>query len=58
MAGVSGYGYPRQHDMATLLHQPDPNSTLFMPEHQRFEKDFALYDKFTREIDNRKKEMI
>ena len=30
----------------------------FLKERERFEKDFALYDKFKRESDLRKREMI
>jgi len=35
----------RNTDVRQLLHNSDPNSTLFIAENQRFDKDFSVFDK-------------
>ncbi len=32
-----------------LIHQADTKSTLYIPESERFDKDFSVYDKIKRE---------
>eukprot|EP01016_Furgasonia_blochmanni_P052514 TRINITY_DN8384_c0_g1_i4.p1 TRINITY_DN8384_c0_g1~~TRINITY_DN8384_c0_g1_i4.p1 ORF type:complete len:183 (-),score=47.90 TRINITY_DN8384_c0_g1_i4:237-785(-) len=44
--------------MRELLHNADPQSTLFLAENERFDKDFAVYDKQTRELQKVKREII
>ncbi|KAL4469373.1 hypothetical protein ABPG72_006009 [Tetrahymena utriculariae] len=39
----------RNTDVKQLLHNPDPKSTLFIPENQRFDKDFSVFDKQQRD---------
>ncbi|EGR27534.1 hypothetical protein IMG5_194420, partial [Ichthyophthirius multifiliis] len=46
----------RNTNVKQLLHNSDPTSTLFIPENQRFDKDFAVYDKALREQKFQQKE--
>eukprot|EP01017_Pseudomicrothorax_dubius_P050750 TRINITY_DN9655_c0_g1_i2.p1 TRINITY_DN9655_c0_g1~~TRINITY_DN9655_c0_g1_i2.p1 ORF type:complete len:213 (-),score=51.31 TRINITY_DN9655_c0_g1_i2:772-1410(-) len=39
-----------------ILHNASPQSTLFLPENERFDKDFAVYDKRERELQSMKKQ--
>jgi hypothetical protein len=38
-----------------LVNAPDPTSSHFLPENDRFNRDFAANDKVKREIENRRK---
>jgi hypothetical protein len=38
-----------------LVNAPDPNSSHFLPENDRFNRDFATNDKLKREQDNKRK---
>eukprot|EP01017_Pseudomicrothorax_dubius_P025546 TRINITY_DN2770_c0_g2_i4.p1 TRINITY_DN2770_c0_g2~~TRINITY_DN2770_c0_g2_i4.p1 ORF type:complete len:212 (+),score=46.81 TRINITY_DN2770_c0_g2_i4:329-964(+) len=45
----------RFQEMRDILHNSDPKSTLFCPENERFDKDFAVHDRRERELDNLRK---
>ncbi|EGR29852.1 hypothetical protein IMG5_147510, partial [Ichthyophthirius multifiliis] len=47
----------RNQDVKQLLHNADPQSSLFISENQRFDKDFAIYDKQQRELKLQQKEI-
>jgi hypothetical protein len=38
-----------------LLNNPDPTSSHFLPENDRFNRDFASYDKMKREIQHKQR---
>ncbi len=48
----------RNQDLKGLLHNGNPESTIFMPENERFDKDFANYERRNREEVKNRKEMI
>lgn len=47
-------GYHKYVDNAQV-NQPDPGSSHFLPEHDRFDKDFAAHDKRVREEEHQRK---
>lgn len=48
----------RNLDARGLIHQAPPQSTIYIPENERFDKDFAVADKRRRERDWDLKEQI
>ena len=43
-------GWEARHiNAGQLIHKADIKSTLYIPESERFDKDFAVYDKLKRE---------
>ena len=48
----------KNQDLKNLLHNGNPQSTIFLAENDRFDKDFANFEKRNREIERVKKDTI
>ena len=52
---IGGY---LKHSDNILMHNPDPQSSHFISESERYNKDFASYDKMVREQERVRKNQI